>query len=135
MLVRFSLTATADLLTLPLFSESLAVRTEIHTLWPLSQGEIEKRRERFIDRVFDRENPRIVEENDTRADVVRRALLGGYPEVVRRSPSARGTWFRSYVETVVQRTAREISAIENVTELPRILAALSGRPASILNRA
>ena len=123
------------MLTLPRISESLAGRTEIHTLWPLSQGEIEKRRERFIDRVFDREIPRVVEERDVRADVVRRALVGGYPEVVRRPPSARGTWFRSYVETVVQRTAREISAIESVGELPRILAALSGRPASVLNRA
>jgi len=132
---RFILTGSADVLTLPRISESLAGRTEIHTLWPLSQGEIEKRRERFVDRVFDRDLPRLVEGDDIRADAVRRALLGGYPEVVRRAPPARGAWFRSYVETVVQRTAREISAIENVAELPRILAALSGRPASILNRA
>ena len=132
---RFILTGSADVLTLPRISESLAGRTEIHTLWPLSQGEIEKRRERFVDRVFDRDIPRVIESDDVRADVVRRALLGGYPEVVRRAPSARTTWFRSYVETVIQRTAREISAIENVGELPRILAALSGRPTSILNRA
>ena len=132
---RFILTGSANVLTLPRISESLAGRSEIHTLWPLSQGEIQRRRERFVDRVFDRELPRIVEKDDVRADVVRRALLGGYPEVVRRGPSARGTWFRSYVETVVQRTAREISEIESVGELPRILAALSGRPASILNRA
>jgi len=132
---RFILTGSADVLTLPRISESLAGRTEIHTLWPLSQGEIEKRRERFIDRIFDREIPRVVEDGDVRADMVRRALVGGYPEVVRRGPSARGPWFRSYAETVVQRTAREISAIENVGELPRILAALSGRPASILNQA
>jgi hypothetical protein len=132
---RFILTGSANVLTLPRVSESLAGRMEVHTLWPLSQGEIEKRRERFVDRVFERELPRIIEKDDVRADVVRRALLGGYPEVLRRRPSARGSWFRSYVETVIQRTAREISEIEGVAELPRILAALSGRPASILNRA
>ncbi len=132
---RFILTGSANVLTLPRISESLAGRMEIHTLWPLSQGEIEKRRERFVDRVFDNELPRIVEKGDVRTDVVRRALLGGYPEVVRRGASGRGAWFRSYVETVIQRTAREISEIEGVAELPRILAALSGRPASILNRA
>jgi len=132
---RFILTGSANVLTLPRISESLAGRTDVHTLWPLSQGEIERRRDRFVDRVFERDLPRIVEAGDLRADVVRRALLGGYPEVLRRGASARGAWFRSYVETVIQRTAREISEIEGVAELPRILAALSGRPASILNRA
>jgi predicted AAA+ superfamily ATPase len=132
---RFILTGSANVLTLPRVSESLAGRTEIHTLWPLSQGEIEKRHERFVDRVFEDELPRVVEKEDVRADTRRRALLGGYPEVLRRRPSARAAWFRSYVETVVQRTAREVSQIERVADLPRILATLAGRPASILNRA
>lgn len=37
---RFLLTGSANILTLPKLSESLAGRMEIHTLWPLSQGEI-----------------------------------------------------------------------------------------------
>lgn len=132
---RFILTGSANVLTLPRISESLAGRTEVHTLWPLSQGEIERRRDRFVDRIFERDPSRIVDTGDLRADVIRRALVGGYPEVLRRRASVRGAWFRSYAETVIQRTAREISEIEGVAELPRILAALSGRPASILNRA
>jgi predicted AAA+ superfamily ATPase len=49
---RFLLTGSADVLALPSVSESLAGRMEVATLWPLSQGEIAGRRERFIDRVF-----------------------------------------------------------------------------------
>jgi predicted AAA+ superfamily ATPase len=54
---RFLLTGSANILTLPKLSESLAGRMEIHTLWPLSQGEIRGRKERFIDFTFSDEAP------------------------------------------------------------------------------
>lgn len=37
---RFLLTGTASVLMLPRFGDYLAGRVEIHTLWPLSQGEL-----------------------------------------------------------------------------------------------
>ncbi|MEK6702709.1 MAG: AAA family ATPase, partial [Planctomycetota bacterium] len=49
---RFLLTGSANVLLLPKVSESLAGRIEIITLWPLSQGEIQGRSERFIDSDF-----------------------------------------------------------------------------------
>lgn len=49
---RFILTGSANVLTLPKLSESLAGRMEILTLRPFSQGEIEGRRETFIKRLF-----------------------------------------------------------------------------------
>src|SRR5713101_2179518 len=49
---RFLLTGSADVLSLPRVSESLAGRVEVLTLWPLSQGELAGRRERFIDVLF-----------------------------------------------------------------------------------
>lgn len=55
---RFLLTGSADVLLLPHLAESLAGRMEILTLWPLSQGEIEKIQESFIDVVFSRTIPR-----------------------------------------------------------------------------
>lgn len=132
---RFLLTGSANVLTIPGVSESLAGRMELHTLWPLSQGELERRRETFVDSIFDSKDPTFREPAPTREEVIERVLVGGYPEVISRSQRARTRWFRSYVETVVQRTAREISEIERAAELPRILGALAGRPASILNRA
>lgn len=132
---RFLLTGSANVLTIPRVAESLAGRMELHTLWPLSQGELERRRETFIDRIFDAKTLQYGEHAAIRDDVVTRALIGGYPEAVARSPRPRMRWFRSYLDTVIQRTAREIREIERTAELPRILGALAGRPGSILNRA
>ena len=39
---RFLLTGSANVLTIPRVAESLAGRMELHTLWPLSQGELER---------------------------------------------------------------------------------------------
>src|SRR5712692_8417997 len=51
---RFLLTGSADVLSLPRVSESLAGRVEVLTLWPLSRGELAGRREGFIDALFAR---------------------------------------------------------------------------------
>src|ERR1035441_6382704 len=47
---RFLLIASTNVLLLPQLSKSLAGQIEILTLCPLSQGEIERGRENFIDR-------------------------------------------------------------------------------------
>lgn len=49
---RFLLTGSADLLTLPTVSESLAGRMEIVTLLPLSQAEIARSGGRFLEHAF-----------------------------------------------------------------------------------
>ena len=49
---RFLLTGSANVLTLPRISESLAGRMEVLTLWPFSQGELLRHRDGFIDGVF-----------------------------------------------------------------------------------
>ncbi|HEV2296044.1 MAG TPA: AAA family ATPase, partial [Tepidisphaeraceae bacterium] len=49
---RFLLTGSANVLLLPKVSESLAGRIEIHTLWSLSQGELEETSDNFVDALF-----------------------------------------------------------------------------------
>jgi predicted AAA+ superfamily ATPase len=63
---RFLLTGSADVLALPRVSESLAGRMEVLTLWPLSQGEIAQRPERFIDAAFGGSRPSIAPGAETR---------------------------------------------------------------------
>src|SRR5680860_402217 len=46
---RFVLTGSADVLSLPRVADTLAGRMEVLRLWPLSQGEIEGRRESFLE--------------------------------------------------------------------------------------
>ena len=58
---------------------------------------------------------------------------GGFPEVLAR-PSAAGTWFRSYVQTYLERDVRAVSAIRDLATYRRFLALLASRCAQILNK-
>ena len=131
---RFLLTGSADVLALPRVSESLAGRMEVLTLWPLSQGELAGRRDGCIDALFAAVKPDLDATGEPRADVVERALRGGFPEAVaRRDPERRRAWFRSYVTTILERDVRDLAQIEGLTDLPRLLNLLAARSASLLN--
>lgn len=131
---RFLLTGSANVLSLPRLSESLAGRMEVLTLWPLSQGEIEGLREGFVDGVFAETLPRVPENGADRSDLIRRLLAGGYPEVLSRpSEDRRGAWFSAYVTTILQRDIRDLANIEGLTALPRLLALLAARVMAVMN--
>lgn len=133
---RYLLTGSANVLLLPRLSDSLAGRMEVLTLWPLSQGEADGRREGFLDRIFGRTLSAGPASAVSRADVLSRALRGGYPEVVqRRAPERRRAWFRSYLMTLLQRDVRELAQIEGLTALPTLLSLLATRAAAPLNYA
>ncbi len=133
---RFLLTGSANLWLIPRLSESLAGRMEILTLWPLSQGELEETRERFIDVAFSDDLLPLKRIPVDRADIVRRLLAGGYPEAHPLPHARRARWFASYVTAILQRDVREIAQrIEGLTDLPRLLTALAGRTATLLNAA
>jgi len=132
---RFLLTGSADVLTLPRVSESLAGRMEVLTLWPFSQGELERRREGFVDAVFSDVLPAAVEGPPVpAADLRARVLRGGYPEAVARlSAERRSRWFASYVTTILQRDVRDLAQVEGLTQMPRLLQLLAARSGSLLN--
>ncbi|PAP78962.1 ATPase [Rubrivirga sp. SAORIC476] len=131
---RFLLTGSADVMLLPVASESLAGRMEIVTLWPLSQGEMEGRDERFVDAVFsDALPPAPTGVGDS---VWTRLVRGGYPEATERdAPERRERWFESYVTTILQRDVRDLARIEGLSEMPRLLALVAARTATLLNAA
>ena len=60
-------------------------------------------------------------------------LHGGYPEVLAR-PSTRALWFSSYIQTYLERDARSIINVRNLTTFRRFLALLAIRHGQILNR-
>jgi predicted AAA+ superfamily ATPase len=133
---HFLLTGSANIWLVPRLSESLAGRMEILTLWPLSQGEIEGTREGFIDAVFADHPLRLTRISVDRHDIVRRILAGGYPEASGLSQARRARWFASYVTSILQRDVRELAQrIERLAEMPRLLTALAGRTATLLNTA
>ena len=103
---RFSPTGSASVLTVPKLSESLAGRMELHTLWPFSQGEIQGRRESFIDRLFAAQFRSLEAEIVAQRELAERLTVGGYPEAqVRGSVERRGAWFDSYLNAILATSA------------------------------
>jgi predicted AAA+ superfamily ATPase len=60
-------------------------------------------------------------------------LRGGFPEVVAR-PSAAQLWFRSYIQTYLERDVRAISEIRDLSTFRRFLALLASRCGQMLNK-
>lgn len=60
-------------------------------------------------------------------------LSGGYPEALAR-PATRRTWFRSYVQTYLERDVRAVSSIRDLSTFRRFLALLASRCGGLLNR-
>ena len=131
---RFLLTGSANAFLLPQLSESLAGRMEILPLQPLSQGEIVGSGSRLIEGLFSDAPWPVGTMAVDRADVCRRIVTGGFPELMDR-PAAerRNAWFRSYIASLLQRDVRDLANIEGLTDMPRLLALLAARTAGLMN--
>lgn len=131
---RFLLTGSADVLTLPRVSESLAGRLELLRLWPFSQSEIARLPfAAFVGRLF--AGDALAGSATSRDEIVERALRGGFPPAVERDDAERRTaWFRNYLTTMTQRDVRELANIGHAVELPRLLRAVALRATQPLNK-
>ncbi len=131
---RFLLTGSANLLRLPAMQDSLAGRAEDVELFGFSQGELAGRRETFIDRVLAGESFTGHRSVLTRADYLERACAGGYPEALARAIGRRRTdWYDNYLRRITERDAHDVSALQRLEELPRLLRLLAARNAAELN--
>src|SRR3989338_2637216 len=60
-------------------------------------------------------------------------ICGAFPEVISR-PAAHRDWFRSYIQTYLERDVRSISSIRNLSTFRRFLALLASRTGQVLNK-
>ncbi len=110
---RWIFSGSQNLHLLQSFTQSLAGRTEVYHLLPLTWSEIK----RFA------QHPPGLEE----------ALFsGGYPQIFDQEldPSA---WLRSYVSTYLERDVRMIRNIGNLAAFQRFIGLCAGRTAQLLN--
>ena len=129
---RFLLTGSANVLLLSQISESLAGRMELITLWPLSQGELHARQERFLDSVFT-EKLSLLQDSEA-FDLKGAVLAGAYPEVIQRTEGKRrDAWFAAYITALLQRDVRDLANIDGLTDMPRLLSLLAARVGGLLN--
>lgn len=130
---RFILTGSANVLLVPRLSDSLAGRMALLRLHPLAQGEIERRAPRFISALFARRFTSGVTDR-LGPGLAGRVVAGGYPAAVaRRTAARRSAWYRDHIETQLQRDVRDLARIHALAVLPRLLAAVAGHTATLLN--
>jgi hypothetical protein len=101
------------ILALRSLPDALPGRMEVIELWPFSQGEMHGGRDLFVDAAFRHgaaieHSPRM-----RKRDYLELAVVGGFPEAVRRTPRRRGAFFfSSYLSTLIERDVLEVSSIE-----------------------
>ena len=119
---RFLLTGTADILTIPTISESLAGRMSINRLLPLSQAEIEGVQVSILDDLFEADDAPLKRTTYGVDDLEHRVLKGGYPEMQRKtSERARREWSANYVETILSRDIKEILDAYRLNDLTKLI--------------
>ena len=128
-------TGSANVLTLPRLSESLAGRMEIIPLFPFSAGELNGQREGFVKRLFGGTLAK-AKPVSTKDDLAVRLIRGGYPEAIQRTDEdRRGAWFASYISTILQRDVRDLARVDGLHALPNLLKLLAARSSGLLNLA
>ncbi len=122
---RFLLTGSANLLAIPRIGDSLAGRMEILTLYPFSLAEMHRKENAFLSMAGSQSWPVFGNQID-KIDCVQTALQGGYPEVLsRKEPNRRVAWARSYIRSIVERDAKDVSSIEKLVAMPSLLTILA----------
>lgn len=137
---RFLVTGSSNVLLLPRLSESLAGRMEVVPLWPLTQAEIEGTEGLDVPKLFaDGPHPPPLESGTNiqirgEGAFWERVCRGGFPEPFARASQERASaWFDSYVTTVTERDVRDLSDIEGLTAMPRLLRVLARHCGESLN--
>ncbi len=110
---RWILTGSQNFSLLESVSQSLAGRTAVHHLLPLTRGETIR---------FDR-HPTILEET---------LFTGSYPRIFNANLDA-ADWLGSYVTTYIERDVGTISNVGDLATFQRFIALCAGRTAQLLN--
>ena len=130
---RFLLTGSANLLALPQIGDSLAGRMEILTLLPLSLAEISRRANHFLNYIQNQSWPHQITPSE-QLNIISQTLTGGYPEMLmRQDPARRHAWAKAYIRAIVERDVKDISSIEKLVEMPRLLEALGQHSGKLIN--
>lgn len=135
---RYLLTGSTRYATLPAASQSLTGRAHVLTVWPLSQGELQRRRETFLDRLVADAASLVTPtaSNTTRRDYEQMILAGGFPiALARQTAESRRRWYRDFVDMVIERDVLEIRRVRQRDVLPEILRRLAAQSAQLLNPA
>lgn len=126
---QYLITGSVNIQTLPTVKESLAGRVRKIRLRPLTQGEILKKEPKFLNRI---KNNDFVNSPEYDKDKISEIIFrGGFPEPLKfKKQSERMTWYRDYINTIIEFDLHDIANIKrynSLKELVRIIASYSSK--------
>jgi predicted AAA+ superfamily ATPase len=133
---RFILTGSANILTLPKLSDSLAGRMEILKLESLGQAEIRKLASppAFLKQLFGGRFPMQFGPRTGRLALADMVLSGGFPgALARHTERRRREWQANYIQTITERDVGELARIQSLGAVPRLLQFAGAQTAQLFN--
>lgn len=128
---QYLLTGSQNLLLMERVTESLAGRTAMLRLLPLSRREAEDRP--LAPLPWEPEKPGGLEAKPPHRMVWKEFLRGGYPELTAKPERDLNLWHASYVQTYLERDVRMLRQIGDLNQFQSFLRALAARSAQLLN--
>ena len=121
-------------------TESLAGRVAIIDMLGLSQAELDERGASslpFVPTAQWLAAARTASTNQSKPllAVFRQIWLGSYPRLNEQGPKARDLFYRSYIQTYIQRDVQDVLKVSDQTAFNRFLAAVAARTGQLLNYA
>ncbi|MEW6111770.1 MAG: ATP-binding protein [Thermodesulfobacteriota bacterium] len=129
----YLLTSSQNLMLMSQVTESLAGRTAILRLLPLSQREIQEKPEKPLP--WERPLSQSPSEGPSQFDLWKSSLRGGYPELNVEPDRDIALWHAGYMQTYLERDVRSLRQIGDLTLFQNFLRALAARSAQLLNLA
>lgn len=127
---QYLLTGSQNLLLVERITESLAGRTAVLRLLPLSRREARSERDAPLPW---EPGGRAARRPVSRDELWQEFLRGGYPELVANPGRDVGLWHSSYIQTYLERDVRTLRQVGDLTQFQSFLRGLAARSGQLLN--
>ena len=125
---QFLLTGSANILALPTVKDALPGRVDYVNVWPLSAAELAATEsENFVDGLLRGAPPELNDVPLGRRAYSERIQRGGYPEAQERGPRTLGSFFSSYVSSIIERDLGDVANLRAPDALERLLYVIAAR--------
>jgi hypothetical protein len=128
---QYFLTGSQNLLLVEKITESLAGRTAMLRLLPLSRRETEGHPQALLP--WEPGRSQSAESKNSAKDIWQGFLRGSYPELVADPGRDSQLWHSSYVQTYLERDVRTLRQVGDLTQFQSFLRALAARTAQLFS--
>jgi len=128
---QFILTGSQNLLLMEQVTESLAGRSAVLKLLPLTRREVANEPDRALP--WETGQPPLTGAGPAHGELWEQVLRGFYPELIKSPDRDARLWQASYVQTYLERDVRNLRNIGDLTLFQTFLRSLATRAAGLLN--